>query len=100
MGLVPSSVPVPRSRGRMSRRGVLGRIGAVTVGAVAASILTRLRAALADPFCCTGGGCSGSCVSATHCCWYCCYNSYLFKCGDVYENGSFYCVCAFFVSRC
>lgn len=82
------------------RRGIFARIGAVTVGVAAASVLSQHKAQAASaPACCYGlPSCNGvGCNNATSCCWYCCSNSYLFKCCDNLSSG---CICAYSVSRC
>lgn len=92
--------PPPTRPARRDRRGIFARIGAVTVAVAAASVLKQQQAQAA-PACCYGApSCNGNCVGAAGCCWYCCLNSYLFKCCDKYVNGQLVCICAFSVGRC
>lgn len=96
----PETAPGPRSA-RPGRRGIFARIGAVTVAAAAASVLKQQQAQATAPACCYGAdSCNGNCTGATGCCWYCCLNSYLFKCCDKWVNGTLVCICAFSVGRC
>jgi hypothetical protein len=98
----PAAVPAFPAR-IISRGGLFARIGAVIVGATAASILaTQQKAAAHPPVCCVGGhhcweyGCS-SCpqgVGRGTCCWWCQGPSCkMYQCCDQ-TCGSNGCICA------
>lgn len=100
------TIRAPRPPSRASRRGLFARIGAVTVGAAAASILSQQKAALAyGPVCCNQGNpnvgaCNCGCSGASSCCWYCLQppcSSY--ECCDKYCGGTL-CTCAFKLCNC